>query len=184
MKRWFILKWGICQIKNTMATFLQARLVANGKLRGNPLILCTGVLPRISISLGKYIILQLTFLRTYGTDKHASKDWVSRQMWIQWIEYLVKSWLVRIKCKNGVGTLAQYPHIAVAIKHLLPRFSWEAFNHPPYSPNLSPSDLHQFLHMKWWLGQNFYRDNEWLLSLTRVLGVTTLRQSLNRLKVV
>ena len=30
--------------------------------------------------------------------------------------------------------------------HLLKEFSWEVFNHPPYSPDLAPSNFHLFLH--------------------------------------
>ena len=29
-----------------------------------------------------------------------------------------------------------------------PQFSWEVFNHPPYSPDLAPSDFHLFLLLK------------------------------------
>jgi hypothetical protein len=34
------------------------------------------------------------------------------------------------------------PHTA----SLLQEFSWEVFNHPPYIPDLAPSDFHLFLH--------------------------------------
>ncbi|XP_032670036.1 histone-lysine N-methyltransferase SETMAR-like [Odontomachus brunneus] len=52
------------------------------------------------------------------------------------------------KCDNGAGTL-------------LRRFGWEVFNHPPYSPDLAPSDFHLFPHMKNWLGgQYFHTDDE------------------------
>ncbi|GBN10241.1 Histone-lysine N-methyltransferase SETMAR [Araneus ventricosus] len=53
------------------------------------------------------------------------------------------------------------PHTAVATTILLQRFGWEVFDHPPYSPDLAPSDFHLFAHMKRWLGgQNFATDNE------------------------
>ncbi|CAI6367306.1 unnamed protein product [Macrosiphum euphorbiae] len=40
-------------------------------------------------------------------------------------------------------------------------FAWEQFSHPPYSPDLAPSDFHLFLHMKSFMGgQNFNEDDE------------------------
>ncbi|GBO38699.1 Histone-lysine N-methyltransferase SETMAR [Araneus ventricosus] len=53
------------------------------------------------------------------------------------------------------------PHTAVATTILLQRFGWEVFDHPPYSPDLAPSDFHLFAHMKRWLGEQiFATDNE------------------------
>ncbi|KDR22070.1 hypothetical protein L798_02924, partial [Zootermopsis nevadensis] len=40
------------------------------------------------------------------------------------------------------------PHTARRTASLLQEFSWEVFNHPPYSPDLAPSDFHLFLHLK------------------------------------
>ena len=40
-------------------------------------------------------------------------------------------------------------------------FGWEQFDHPPYSPDLAPSDFHLFLHLKSFLaGRQFHDDNE------------------------
>jgi hypothetical protein len=39
------------------------------------------------------------------------------------------------------------------------QFSWEVFNHPPYSPDLAPSDSHLFLHLKKF-HQRFENDRE------------------------
>jgi len=43
-------------------------------------------------------------------------------------------------------------HTAVAMKNLLQRFGREVFDHPPYSPDLVPTDFHFFALMKRWLG--------------------------------
>jgi histone-lysine N-methyltransferase SETMAR len=40
------------------------------------------------------------------------------------------------------------PHTARLTANLLQEFSWEVFNHPPYSPDLAQSDFHLFLHLK------------------------------------
>ena len=34
------------------------------------------------------------------------------------------------------------PHSVRRSTYLLQKFSWEVFNHPPYSPDLTPSDFH------------------------------------------
>ena len=39
------------------------------------------------------------------------------------------------------------PHTAAATQNLI-TFGWEQFDHPPYSPDLAPSDFHLFLHLK------------------------------------
>jgi hypothetical protein len=46
-----------------------------------------------------------------------------------------------------------HPHTATAMQNLIVTFGWEQFDHPPYNPDLAPSDFHVFLHLKtflWW----------------------------------
>jgi transposase len=51
------------------------------------------------------------------------------------------------------------PHTAARLWALLERFNWELFDHPPYSPDLAPSDYHQFTYLKNWLrSQRFWND--------------------------
>jgi histone-lysine N-methyltransferase SETMAR len=53
------------------------------------------------------------------------------------------------------------PHTAAAMQDLITTFGWEQFDHPPYSPYLAPSDFHEFLHLKTFLGgRRFHDDNE------------------------
>ncbi|KAJ4450397.1 hypothetical protein ANN_01821 [Periplaneta americana] len=40
------------------------------------------------------------------------------------------------------------PHTARRTAAVLTEFGWELFDHPPYSPDLAPSDFHVFLHLK------------------------------------
>ncbi|GFV85048.1 histone-lysine N-methyltransferase SETMAR [Trichonephila clavipes] len=41
------------------------------------------------------------------------------------------------------------------------RFGWDVFGHPSYSPDLTPSDFHLFLHLKSFLaGKHFNNDKE------------------------
>ena len=49
------------------------------------------------------------------------------------------------------------PHTPTATQNLIRTFGWEQFDHPPYSPDLVPSDFHLFLHLA---GQRFHDDNE------------------------
>jgi len=49
------------------------------------------------------------------------------------------------------------PHTAT--QTLITTFGWEQFNHPPYSPDLEPSDLHLFLYLKFFLAGQWFDDN-------------------------
>jgi len=40
------------------------------------------------------------------------------------------------------------PHSAHVTTALLEKFKWDILDHPPYSPDLKPSDFHLFLHLK------------------------------------
>ncbi|GFU37368.1 histone-lysine N-methyltransferase SETMAR [Trichonephila clavipes] len=44
------------------------------------------------------------------------------------------------------------PHSAINTKNLIRSFGWEQIDHPPYSPELSPSDFHLFRYLKEFLG--------------------------------
>jgi histone-lysine N-methyltransferase SETMAR len=44
------------------------------------------------------------------------------------------------------------PHTAARTRALLEYFSWELFDHSPYSHDLAPSDYHLFTFLKNWLG--------------------------------
>lgn len=53
------------------------------------------------------------------------------------------------------------PHTARRTNELLAKFKWDVFDHPPYSPDLAPSDFHLFPNMKRWLAsQRFANDEE------------------------
>ncbi|UYV73417.1 EPM2AIP1 [Cordylochernes scorpioides] len=53
------------------------------------------------------------------------------------------------------------PHAARTTQTLLENFKWEIFTHPPYSPDLSPSDFHLFPALKLHLGgKHFANDDE------------------------
>jgi transposase len=43
------------------------------------------------------------------------------------------------------------PHTAARTNAFIKHFNWEFFDHPPYSPDLVPSDYHLFSKMKVWL---------------------------------
>lgn len=69
----------------------------------------------------------------------------------------------RGKLSSGVILLHDNarPHTAALTKKKIQDFRWELFDHPPYSPDLAPSDYFLFLHLKKWLGgQRFENDEE------------------------
>ncbi|GBL90856.1 Mariner Mos1 transposase [Araneus ventricosus] len=51
-------------------------------------------------------------------------------------------------------------HTAVRTGEVLRKFKWDVFQHPPYSPDLAPSDFHLFTAMKKWLGREHFADDE------------------------
>jgi transposase len=54
------------------------------------------------------------------------------------------------------------PHTVTRTNALIRLFNWEIFDHPPYSPDLSPSDYHLFTKMKVRLAtQRFHTDEGW-----------------------
>jgi len=75
------------------------------------------------------------------------------------------------------------PHTAARTAQLLQQFRWEVFDHPPYSPDLAPSDYHLFVHLKKWLAsQSFEADDRlktdvttWFKSLVAEFFVTGIR---------
>jgi transposase len=55
------------------------------------------------------------------------------------------------------------PHTAARTTALIKRLDWEIFDHPPYSPDLAPSDYHLFSKMKVWLGTQHFCSNKELM---------------------
>lgn len=51
------------------------------------------------------------------------------------------------------------PHTANRTREVLDAFKWEVFPHPPYSPDLAPSDYHLFPTMKSWLATQRFDDD-------------------------
>jgi histone-lysine N-methyltransferase SETMAR len=52
------------------------------------------------------------------------------------------------------------PHTAACTLALLEHFDWELFDHPPYSPNLAPSNYNQFAYLKNFLITQYFNNNE------------------------
>jgi hypothetical protein len=64
------------------------------------------------------------------------------------------SWSVVVLHDNA------HPHTAATMQDLIATFGWEQFDHPPYSPDLVPSDFHVFLHLKTFLGCRHFHDDD------------------------
>jgi hypothetical protein len=54
-------------------------------------------------------------------------------------------------------------HTAARTNYLIKLFSWEIFDHPPYSSDRAPSDYHLFTKMKVWLTTQHFHTNEELM---------------------
>ncbi|KAJ4436716.1 hypothetical protein ANN_16848 [Periplaneta americana] len=59
-------------------------------------------------------------------------------------------------------------HTACHTATKLQEFNWEVLDHPPYSPDLAPSNYNLFIHMKMWLGSKRFDNDEELK--TSVVG--------------
>jgi len=55
------------------------------------------------------------------------------------------------------------PNTAACTSDLIKFFNWEIFDHPPYSPDLAPSDYHFFTKMKVWLATQCFHTNKELM---------------------
>jgi transposase len=55
------------------------------------------------------------------------------------------------------------PHTAARTNALIKLFNWEIFDHPPYGPDLVPSEYHLFTKMKVWLVTQQVHSNEELM---------------------
>jgi hypothetical protein len=55
------------------------------------------------------------------------------------------------------------PHTAASTQALLQHFNWKLSDHPPYSPDLTPSDYHLFTYLTNWLGSQRFNNNEDLM---------------------
>jgi len=52
------------------------------------------------------------------------------------------------------------PHSAHNATALLEKFKWDIMDHPPYSPDLAPSDFHLILHLKKHLARKKFDDDD------------------------
>lgn len=52
------------------------------------------------------------------------------------------------------------PHVAATVKAKLANFDWEILPHPPYSPDLAPSDYHLFRSLQNFLNGRDYNNDE------------------------
>jgi transposase len=64
---------------------------------------------------------------------------------------------------KGIIPLHDVWHHTVACTSALIKLNWEIFDHPPYSPDLVPSDYHLFSKMKVWLATQQFHSNEELM---------------------
>ena len=52
------------------------------------------------------------------------------------------------------------PYSGAQTQDLITSFRWEQMDHPPYSPDLAPSDFHLFIHIKKFLGGKRFDDDD------------------------
>jgi hypothetical protein len=62
------------------------------------------------------------------------------------------------------------PHTVPCTRAPLEHLNWEVSDHPPYSPDLAPSDYHLFTYLKNWLQSQRLNDNEFMEGVKTWLG--------------
>jgi len=79
------------------------------------------------------------------------------------------------------------PHTAPHTNALIKLFNSEIFDHPPYSPDLAPSDYHLFIKMVWLATQRFHTNeelmdgvNNWLHNLAALFFNKGLQKLVSR----
>ncbi|KAJ4428840.1 hypothetical protein ANN_25833 [Periplaneta americana] len=70
----------------------------------------------------------------------------------------------------GYHKICARPHTAASTRELLDQFGWEIFDHPPYSPDLAPSDFHLFTKLKDFLGGTRFGSDEELKTVNTWLN--------------
>jgi hypothetical protein len=61
-----------------------------------------------------------------------------------------------------------HPDTAAHTQVLLQHFNWELFHHPPYSPDLAPSNYHLFIYLKKWLGSQCFNNSKELMEAVKM----------------
>ncbi|KAJ4439635.1 hypothetical protein ANN_07763 [Periplaneta americana] len=112
----------------------------------------------------------LTFLMRYHTDGDAFLDQIVTGDEI-WVSHNTPETKRQSPIQNkrrgmlsrGIVLLHDNAHLhtAASTRELLDQFGWEIFDHPPYSPDLAPSNFHLFTKLKDFLcGTRFGSDEE------------------------
>ena len=73
------------------------------------------------------------------------------------IQNQMRGMLSRGVCLLHENSRPPSAHVATALLH---KFKWGILDHPPYSPDLAPSDFHLFLHLKKHLAGKKFDDND------------------------
>jgi hypothetical protein len=71
-----------------------------------------------------------------------------------------KNWRGMLTCGVVLFHENARPHTAFSTQALPDHFDWELFDHPPHSPDLSPSDYHLFSYLKIWFESQRFNSNE------------------------
>ena len=70
-----------------------------------------------------------------------------------------------------------WPHTAGNTQTMIRQFGWEQFEHPPYTPDLEPSECHLFLHLKHELGGKCFGSDEEVKNAVQSLVVSFTRKA-------
>ena len=98
---------------------------------------------------------------------HGCADWESRRLWgARCYSFSAGRWNLMLSCRRGKLSRAMVllhdnarPHTARQMQAFLrEQFHWDIFVHPPYSPDLIPSDFFLFPKMEYLARKRFAND--------------------------
>jgi transposase len=83
----------------------------------------------------------------------------------------LKAGISRVMAEKKTAFLLQHdnarPHASLKTKGHVAKFGWTVLPHPPYSPDLVPSDFHLFGRMKDGLREQYFPDNDAVIAAVR-----------------
>ena len=88
--------------------------------------------------------------------RHQKPIFFKRRLW--WVFGEISKIFFILSCSQG--TKLSIPHTSLVTRKKLLELGWEVMPHPPYSPNLAPSDYHLFRSLQNHLNGKIFDSNK------------------------
>ena len=117
---------------------------------GHPSLVNAGLVRKVNervltTDVSQFLICHCTFFRFQG---------------LYCVTLSVVVWVIGKCVHDGCTICSQRSTKTVQTQDFITSFKWEQMDHPPYSPDLAPSDFHLFLRLKKFLGGKRFDDDD------------------------